>query len=77
MLEDKFLAFCTSLHQILDHIVFQVLHSTLPGKKKKKQQERVKNRINKESSSQKRLSKDTETMKIKPELRVVCSWDQN
>jgi hypothetical protein len=76
MLEDKFLAFCTSLHQILDHIVFQVLHSTLPGKKKKKTGE-GKKRINKESSSQKRLSKDTETMKIEPELRVVCSWDQN
>jgi uncharacterized protein YfaP (DUF2135 family) len=53
-----------------------VLHSTLPGKKKKKTGE-GKKRINKESSSQKRLSKDTETMKIEPELRVVCSWDQN
>ena len=76
MLEDKFLAFCTSLHQILDHIVFQVLHSTLPGKKKKTTGE-GKKRINKESLSQKRISKDTETMKIKPELRVVSSWNQN
>jgi uncharacterized protein YfaP (DUF2135 family) len=53
-----------------------LINSTIHLKKKKTTGE-GKKRINKESSSQKRISKDTETMKIKPELRVVCSWDQN